>query len=518
MNHSWNADQLLTRYFNTPIRFYLSSGRTLDLADINTDYKRVHGTDSEGKCHILHKHNILFAFPVNRMPDVEPYIKLQPSKSVTFKVDNRELRRALKKDIVLTMHRSYVIHGSLRAVDNYHLFMRVANKVVLVYRHGVLNLRRSKVNDLHELRKKREKWVEINCENSFEEGIKHLLTDLYPDNAHFIYELLQNAEAVRASEVRFVLTNQQVEFEHNGNRLFSAKDVDAITSVGVSTKKDASTNIGKFGIGFKAVFAYTATPEIESGEYHFRIRDIVVPNTEGLDPGALGERRTRFIFPFNNPEKPPDKARTEIEDNLRQLNEITLLFLSHIRKIEYHLPDGSGSGFLERRKQTRKRIEISVKRPEDLIPNSTYYLRFQKIVSVRDEKDGKLKDCRIAVAFGMEQSDGQDWKIIPLNPGQVCIYFPAVKETSNLPFHLHAPFASTVACDRVRECPANAMLLKHLADLTAESMIAIRDRYLLNVEPLAVLPNDRNYLSDDYRLIQQRLIEAFNSEKLAPMK
>ena len=518
MNRSWNAEQLLTRYFDTPIRFYLLSGHTLDLEDISTDYKRVHGTDSEGKHHTLHKHNILFAFPVNRTPDVEPYIKLQPSKSVTFKVDNRELRRALKKDIVLTMRGHYVIHGSLRAVDNYHLFMRVANKVVLVYRHGVLNLRRPKVNNLYELRKKREKWVETNCEYGFEESMKRLLTDLYPDNAHFIYELLQNAEAAKASEVRFVLTNQQLEFEHNGNRLFSEKDVVAITNVEVITKKDASTNIGKFGIGFKAVFAYTATPEIESGEYHFRIRDMVVPDTEGLDPGALGDRRTRFIFPFNNPEKPPDKARTEIEENLRQLNESTLLFLGHIRKIEYHLPDDSGSGSLERRKQTRKRIEISVKRPEDITPNFTHYLRFQRAVSVKDKKDGKLKDCRIAVAFGMEQSDGQDWKIVSLNPGQVCIHFPVVKETSNLPFHLHAPFASTVACDRVRECPANTVLLKHLADLTAESMIAIRDRYLLNVEPLAVFLNDRDYLSDDYRLIRQRLIEAFNNEKLAPMK
>ena len=61
--------------------------------------------------------------------------------------------------------------------------------------------------------------------------------------------------------------------------------------------------------------------------------------------------------------------------------------------------------------------------------------------------------------------------------GQVCIYFPAAKETSNLLFHLHAPFASTVARDSVRDDPANVKkLLNHLADLVAESMSAIRDR------------------------------------------
>jgi len=44
------------------------------------------------------------------------------------------------------------------------------------------------------LTNKRRKWVEANRENGFEEGIVNLLTELYPDNAHFIYELLQNAE------------------------------------------------------------------------------------------------------------------------------------------------------------------------------------------------------------------------------------------------------------------------------------------------------------------------------------
>ena len=99
------------------------------------------------------------------------------------------------------------------------------------------------------------------------------------------------------------------------------------------------TNIGKFGIGFKAVFAYTNTPEIESDEFHFRIRNMVVPDTEGLSPGALGARRTRFVFPFDNPEKPPEKAAAEIEKNLRELNENTLLFLDNIHQIKYNLPD-----------------------------------------------------------------------------------------------------------------------------------------------------------------------------------
>ena len=376
--------------------------------------------------------------------------------------------------------------------------------------------------NLKELRQKRLKWVEANRENGFEDGIKRLLTDLYPDNAHFIYELLQNAEDAQATEVCFILKEDSVEFEHNGDRLFSFADVESITSIGDSTKREDPTNIGKFGIGFKAVFAYTATPEIASGEFHFRIRDLVVPDRDGLAPCSHKKKETRFTFPFDNPQKPPQKARAEIEKNLRQLDESTLLFLSNIRKIEYWLPDGT-LGFLERRKTDESRIEILVQHPEDSEPDSVFFLRFEKEVSVNDEND-QPKPCRIAVAFGLEKtqtrnlasSDG--WKIKRLDPGQVCIYFPAEKETSNLRFHLHAPFASTVARDSVRDCPANDELRDHLADLIAESMTTIRDQGLLTVGFLAVLPNERDNLSPFYTPIMKRLIRTFQQENLTPMK
>ena len=375
---------------------------------------------------------------------------------------------------------------------------------------------------LEELRKKRLKWVEANRENGFEDGIKHLLADLYPDNAHFIYELLQNAEDAKATEVRFILKEDGVEFEHNGRRLFSDEDVEAITSIGISTKKDDPTNIGKFGVGFKAVFAYTETPEVASGEFHFRIRDLVVPDTYGLPCCELSEKETRFSFPFDNPQKSPQKACEEVEKNLRQLDEGTLLFVANIRKIEYLLPD-SPPGFLERRETNGNQIEIVVQHPEDSKPASVFFLRFEKTVNVNDEDD-KPKPCRIAVAFGLRNHQEQQasltptkWRVAPLT-GKVSIYFPADKETSNLRFHLHAPFASTVARDSVRDCEANDALRDHLADLVSESMTAIRDQNLLTVSFLATLPNDKDNLPGFYRPIMNRLIKAFKEEKLTPMK
>jgi hypothetical protein len=381
------------------------------------------------------------------------------------------------------------------------------------------------------LSKKRKKWVEANRENGFDEGIKRLLTDLYPDNAHFIYELLQNAEDALATEVRFVLKDDRLEFEHNGNRLFSIEDVDSITSIGVSTKKDEPTSIGKFGVGFKAVFAYTSTPEISSGNYHFCIRDLVIPDTEGLSPCILGDNKTRMVFPFDNPKKPLEKARSEIEKKLRHLNESTLLFLSNINKIEYTFPN-STLGVHKRTETTGNRIEISVHHPESLTPVTNYFIRFNKDVEVNDE-NGNPKLCRISIAFGIEKIEDQGleksgkqsgyyvsvlWRIKPLNPGQVFIYFPTEKETSNLYFHIHAPFASTVARDSVRDCASNKELRDQLARLLSESMTTIRDMGLLTVKFLTILPNNKDNLSSFYAVIKNLLRQEFIDNDLTPMK
>lgn len=373
-------------------------------------------------------------------------------------------------------------------------------------------------SELEALKQKRLKWVESNRENGFDEGINRLLTELYPDNAHFIYELLQNAEDPQATEVHFKLTKSAVEFTHNGKRLFTSKDVESITSIGNSTKRDDATSIGKFGVGFKAVFAYTNAPEIHSGDFHFRIRDLVVPETDGVSKPSVSKRKTHFVFPFDNPKKSAALAVKEIEKGLRNLGDNALLFLSHIRKIEYILPDDS-TGSLQRIDHGEGLIEIRALHPggEEKI---SHWLHFQKEVDVTDD-DGKPKTCSIAIAYSLveetnKKTEEKIWKIVPLPHGQVSIYFPAEKETSNLRFHLHAPFASTVARDSVRDCKANHELRDCIAELVAESLPAIRDQGLLTIGFLAVLPNPADNLAGNapfYEPIRKTIVDTFNWKK-----
>lgn len=121
-------------------------------------------------------------------------------------------------------------------------------------------------------------------------GVKNSIVDKYTDQAHFIYELIQNADDVGASEARFKLYEDKLVFIHNGTRLFSVTeldnegkdskngtlgDINAITSIANSNKTSAS--IGKFGVGFKAVFQYTTTPYIYDPEVAFKIERFIIP-------------------------------------------------------------------------------------------------------------------------------------------------------------------------------------------------------------------------------------------------
>lgn len=370
------------------------------------------------------------------------------------------------------------------------------------------------------IRDLRSKWVTINRENGFEEGIRRLLTDLYPDNAHFIYELLQNAEDTGATTVRFVLSSNSVEFEHDGGRLFTLKDVEAITAISNSAKKDEPTKIGKFGVGFKAVFAYTSTPEIHSGEFHFKIRDIIVPERCHENVSLIKERKTHFIFPFDHPKKSAGESSSQIEKGLRNLGDNTLLFLGSIRKIEYLLEDGS-LGCIERFDLADGVIEIRSRHPGAGDAKSNWLI-FERVSEIEDD-DGKVQACRVAIAYRLEQVDSGKktdvrWKIVPLDRGQVSIYFPAEKETSNLRFHIHAPFSSTVARDSVRDCPANHQLRDVISELAVMSLERVKELGLLSVGFLAVLPNENDNVPEFYEPIRVAIVDAFRRRSLTPTK
>src|SRR5438132_6098595 len=125
-------------------------------------------------------------------------------------------------------------------------------------------------------------------------AVLDLLGQLYSERTHFIFELIQNAEDAGATELTFELFEDRLEVKHDG-RPFTEADVRGICGVGKSGKSGDLTAIGKFGIGFKSVYAYTKTPRIYSAAEHFRIETYVRPFP--VEPVEWPAAHTRFVFP-----------------------------------------------------------------------------------------------------------------------------------------------------------------------------------------------------------------------------
>src|SRR5437879_3911232 len=111
------------------------------------------------------------------------------------------------------------------------------------------------------------------------EGNRHLriYRRLYDDETHFVYELIQNADDSGSKSLSFILRDGELLVINDGGRFNEGEknDVRDICSIGLREKN--LTQIGSFGIGFKAVYAYSDAPQVYSGNERFEIRRLVEP-------------------------------------------------------------------------------------------------------------------------------------------------------------------------------------------------------------------------------------------------
>ncbi len=368
------------------------------------------------------------------------------------------------------------------------------------------------MNFIEELSDKRSRWIDTNRENGFEEGLSRLLSELYPDNAHFLYELLQNAEDAQASKVSFKLTANQMSFTHDG-RAFEEVDVDGITGIGNTKKKDDLNTIGKFGVGFKAVFSYTTMPHIYSDSFCFGIMDMVCPITMDR-PDDLASGLTRFDIPLDNPKKPHRQAFEEISEGLNNFSSATLLFLHNIKEIRWEVI-GEKEHFLrldEEEEFERLRV-YSVE--SDSAGQSIRWVRLSAPC-----KEAPQQSVSIAFRLEAKKINKNQYSLqIVETDGSLCIFFPADKETTNLRFHIHAPFVSTVARDSI-PCTNhdNISLRDQLVQLLVDSLPTLRDEGLLSTDFLGVLPNDTDGLNGFYEPFMSAVVETMKTQPLVPIR
>lgn len=288
------------------------------------------------------------------------------------------------------------------------------------------------------------------------QGLWKSVVDKYSDNAHFVYELLQNSDDAKASTVRVYFDDDEIEFIHNGVVPFTISDpskeiydersswghINALTSIGASNKVEEQ-QIGKFGIGFKSVFKYVDTPHIEDDEFSFDIEEYIVPVLKERRSTRRRKGETSFILPLRNSlDKEKDTMLYVIKQKFDLLH-LPLLFLPHLKKIELFQNDEKYSLFS---KETLDNQSLNDLIYYDLClsePNQKEIRcrLFEKKVS--SENDLKISCCYF---FNMK---GEWLKNDALNEPLFC-YFPTSQKLC-FPYVLNAPFRLTESRESLKE-------------------------------------------------------------------
>jgi hypothetical protein len=355
-------------------------------------------------------------------------------------------------------------------------------------------------------------------------AVLDLLGQLYSERTHFIFELIQNAEDAGATELAFDLFEDRLELRHDG-RPFTEADVRGVCGVGQSGKAADLTAIGKFGIGFKSVYAYTRTPRIHSGGEHFRIENFVRPAAEAAAAMAEVGAGTLFVFPFDHDTVPAEVATREIAAALGALQPRILLFLRNIERLRTGGPGAEGPvaqhaviehsakerTAIEHSAKERTAIEHSAKERTAIEHSAKERTAIERSVIERSVAERPGASRRVTVARNARREEWLVWRRpVEGHPGQrvevaflleggrvsptaespLTVFFPTEKETF-LGFLIQGPYRTTPARDNVPgDDPSNQALVRQTAALLADALPELRDEGLLTADALQALPLD----------------------------
>ena len=357
-------------------------------------------------------------------------------------------------------------------------------------------------------------------------GIKDNAINKYSDQAHFIYELLQNADDAGATAAYFKLLSDRLVFAHNGTRRFSISDpatededsdngklgdINSITSYYNSTKTEAS--IGKFGIGFKAVLQYTDRPEIYDDKFRFCIEDQIVPVELSEDYPGRKAGETLFVFPFANVEI----AYRDIANKLRSLS-YPILFLSCLQSVSFSTEEVQG---VYHKKQLCFKTEDGTRREllHMLHDNGDAINEEDLWLFSREDDAGRS----YSVGFPLDEAG----TLRPIQTDAYCFF--KTKEHTGLNFFVHAPFKLNDSREHIVSGePHNHNMIKLLAELAADSLVFLRDigldqgSRLINDNILNIIPTDEDVFGEDtadrlsFLPFYTAILEKMSTDELLP--
>lgn len=166
-------------------------------------------------------------------------------------------------------------------------------------------------------------------------ALDHLSRDLYSTDAHFLLELIQNADDNSYAHglvptVKFIVNDRHVVLENNESG-FTEPNVRSLCKVGESTKRKRDGFIGEKGLGFKSVFRITNEPHVFSNGFSFKFKfeeskdGYVVPHWVEKPTIQPTVGMTTIYLPL--------KAGIDVAPYFVSINGTLILFLQKLRTI-----------------------------------------------------------------------------------------------------------------------------------------------------------------------------------------
>lgn len=335
------------------------------------------------------------------------------------------------------------------------------------------------------------------------------IIQLYTDKAHFVFELLQNAEDAEAQNIKFIQYDNRLEAYHDG-KPFTSANLQSLFDIGMSDKVDNLNQIGEFGVGFKSVFSICETVQIESNPVNFRNSEIGDAEPFGLEIINFIDPKDKFASPLDKPFttkfvfpyvvglpfsgfKTINELRKKLTDKLENLNATTLLFMKNLQSIEYeiHTSSHQSKGCYKLSKTiindhcVRVQALSDKENTDNEFDEDISYLVFSKETDVFRAK----RSIDIAFAF---KKKGNDWEFVSLPNATISVFFPTETE-SKLKFIVQGPYRTTPNRSSVPfDDPSNIELAEGTAQLLYDSVLELKELGQLNLSFLRILPLQEN--------------------------
>jgi len=361
--------------------------------------------------------------------------------------------------------------------------------------------------------------------NTLESNIK----TVFDSTDKYIYELLQNADDVKASDVEITIKGRTLYFSHSGMH-FRPVDVEKIcdNAQPSGNKSDDINKIGYKGVGFKATFCISNRITVVSEPACFRFDKEVFANQAFAYPWQIipfWTDKTTLHFPsLENSSAKRVHFILENIDSLRIEKELlqlfgsleVLLLLKNVSQVKL-----THQAVQICRERNGNYILLKKMLNGECIAEKTYLL-YENSVDIPEEErkalqnlsasecPEKLKNAeQVKIVFALELNKHQ--KPIPATEAKLFSYLPTEVKTK-FPFWVNAEFLLSQDRGRLLNRQWNHFLMKQIGRLHFEVLRRIAQDERLKYNVIALIPNEQ-LTSDFSQPFNDAYTQGFNEGK-----